>query len=337
MSEQARDRSDEPLLDVKNLSVRLPVGNRSLHAVSNVSFSVRPGETLCLVGESGCGKTMTSLALMGLMPRRAKVTADHVMFEGHDLARLDRKRRQAMSGDRIAMIFQDPMTSLNPVLTVGDQLDEIYIRHRGATRKEARERALEMLDKVGVKPARDRARQYPHQLSGGLRQRVMIAIMLMCEPSVLIADEPTTALDVTVQIQILRLLRDLQRDFGTALLLITHDLGVVARMADRVGVMYGGRIVEAGPVDEIFNRPQHPYTRGLLDCIIRPGHTQRLASIPGVVPSLLGDPGGCLFRNRCPDASPSCSGEIPSRQLNCSHEYLCTLEPAEPDRMEILE
>ena len=243
-----------PLLDVKNLRVDLPTERGMLHAVRGIDLQVQRGEMLCLVGESGCGKSMTSLALMGLLPRQARRTADHLRFDGIDLQGLGGREMNALRGTRIAMVFQEPMTSLNPSYTLGDQLCEALHAHRRVTRTQARDRAIYLLERAGVPQAADRLRQYPHQLSGGLRQRVMIAMALMCGPDLLIADEPTTALDVTIQAQILRLIRELQREFGTAVVFITHDLGVVARIADRVAVMYAGEVVE----DRAGGRPVCP-------------------------------------------------------------------------------
>ena len=317
-----------PLLDVSNLVVDIKVSAGTLHAVNGVSFSVMPGETYCIVGESGCGKTVATLALMGLLPRSATVRADRIMFEGHDLQTLSQEQLSELRGNRIGMIFQDPMTSLNPVFTVGNQLMEPYLRHRNAGRREARERAEYLLEHVGIQAPRQRLAQFPHQLSGGLRQRVMIAMALMCEPALLIADEPTTALDVTVQVQILNLLAKLQREFKTALILITHDLGVVARLADRMSVMYAGRIVESGTAREIFKAPHHPYTRGLLYCIPVPGVHRRLGSIPGIVPSLIGESEGCQFRNRCSLASATCvHDDPPFRHLTTGNGYRCVIPP----------
>ena len=227
----------EPIIDVSGLSVDIAVPAGALHAVDDVSFSVGPAETLSLVGESGCGKTITSLALMRLLPRAAKLTANHIRFDGHDLSKLSEREMSRLRGNRMGMIFQDPMTSLNPVYRIGDQLEEVYMRHRNASRQQARDRAVFLLEKVGIINPGQRLTQFPHQLSGGLRQRMMIAMMLMCEPKLLIADEPTTALDVTVQVQILQLLRSLQQEFRMALILITHNLGVVSRMADKVAIM----------------------------------------------------------------------------------------------------
>jgi peptide/nickel transport system ATP-binding protein len=328
----ARPRLDEPLLRVDGLSIEIDVPAGALHAVTDVSFVVRKGETLCLVGESGCGKTMTALALMRLLPRAATVAGGRIAFEGRDLLALSDAEMAALRGDRLGIIFQDPMTSLNPVFTIGNQLEEVHRRHRNAGRREARERAEYLLQRIGIMSPRLRLSQYPHQLSGGLRQRMMIAMALMCGPSLIIADEPTTALDVTVQVQILRLLTELQREFKMALILITHNLGVVARVADRVAVMYGGRIVEAGSAAHIFGDPSHPYTRALLACVPvpgRPNQTGSLGSIPGIVPSLIGDVRGCAFRNRCRHALPACAeAEIPVREAAANHAVRCVLDPA---------
>ncbi|MGF6528309.1 ABC transporter ATP-binding protein [Variovorax sp. PvP013] len=317
-----------PLLDVKNLRVDLPTERGPLHAVRGIDFHVDRGEMLCLVGESGCGKSMTSLALMGLLPRKAVRTADRIRFDGVDLQTLPDKGMTALRGARMAMIFQEPMTSLNPSYTLGDQLCEALRAHRKVTAAEARDRAVHLLERAGVPQAADRMRQYPHQLSGGLRQRVMIAMALMCGPDLIIADEPTTALDVTIQAQILRLIRELQQEFGTAVIFITHDLGVVARIADRVAVMYAGEVIETAPVGELFSRPTHPYTRGLLDCIPVRGKTlpgSRLQAIPGVVPSLVGDVRGCAFANRCAHARPDCLHTPPYVALNDRHAARCVL------------
>ena len=319
------------LLSVTNLTVDIATPRGTLHAVRGISFEVLRGETLCIVGESGCGKSMTSLALMDLLPRAATRRADRLGFDGTDLLALPAAKMNALRGNRMAMIFQEPMTSLNPSYTIGDQLTEGYRRHRQASRAEAEARAVELLGKVGIANAKERLGQYPHQLSGGLRQRVMIAMALMCGPDLLIADEPTTALDVTIQAQILRLLIAIQREFGLGLLLITHDLGVVARLADRVAVMYAGKFVESGRAADIFARPRHPYTQGLIACIPVPGRTTRgarLGAIPGVVPSLVGDVTGCAFRDRCARAQPACAGEIPWRETPGGHGAACILEVA---------
>jgi len=322
------------LLDVKNLRVDLPTERGMLHAVRGIDFQVRRGEMLCLVGESGCGKSMTSLALMGLLPRKAQRSADRLRFDGVDLLGLPERGMAALRGARIAMIFQEPMTSLNPSYTLGDQLCEALRAHRKVSAAQARERAVYLLERAGVPQASQRLRQYPHQLSGGLRQRVMIAMALMCGPDLIIADEPTTALDVTIQAQILRLIRELQQEFGTAVVFITHDLGVVARIADRVAVMYAGEVVETAPVGELFARPSHPYTRGLLSCIPVRGKTapgSRLRTIPGVVPSLVGPVSGCAFANRCSEVREACAQTPPQVLLDAQHAVRCVAaQPSHP-------
>jgi peptide/nickel transport system ATP-binding protein len=319
----------KPLLEVKGLSVDIRTPSGPLHAVREISFDVRRGETVCLVGESGCGKSITSLAIMGLLPRAAQARATCLAFDSVDLMQLGRGARNDLRGHRMAMIFQEPMTALNPAWTIGEQLIEVHSRHIGKGRAAARARGIDLLAKVGIASPAERLGQYPHQLSGGLRQRVMIAMALMCEPELLIADEPTTALDVTIQAQILRLLADLRRELGIALLLITHDLGVVARIADRVGVMYAGTIVESANAAELFADPRHPYTHGLLACLPQPGVTrpgERLGTIPGVVPSLIGDIAGCAFRSRCPAALSACAGPVPAREAAPGHRFACVHE-----------
>ncbi len=317
------------MLDVSNLTVDLPTPAGTLHAVRGIDFTVKQGETFCIVGESGSGKSLTSLALMGLLPKGAARRADRLAFKEQDLLSLREHRMADLRGNRMAMIFQEPMTSLNPVHTVGGQLEEALLRHQPVSRKEARERAVHLLDRVGVPAPASRLRQFPHELSGGLRQRVMIAMALMCGPDLLIADEPTTALDVSIQAQILRLLRDLQDEFHMGLILVTHDLSVVARVADRVAVMYAGNFVETGPVHEIFRRPRHPYTQGLMNCIPAPGKTPpggRLGAIAGIVPSLVGTITGCAFRNRCPFAFDDCAhGRIDLAHIGEKHHSRCLL------------
>src|SRR4051812_26312278 len=317
------------VLDVQGLHVDIRTAAGVVHPVRDVSFQVRRGETLCIVGESGCGKSMTSLALMGLLPRAAVRRARRMNFLGEDLANADARRINALRGDRMAMVFQEPMTALNPAYTIGEQLMEHYRHHRDASAAQAHARAVELLEKVGIASAGGRLRQYPHQLSGGLRQRVMIAMALMCGPELLIADEPSTALDVTIQAQILRLLADLQKELGIAMVLITHDLGVVARIADRVAVMYAGQVVEEGTATDIFAQPRHPYTRGLLACIPVPGRTlpgSRLGNIPGVVPSLAGDLRGCSFRERCAHAQAACTQAIDLRDAGAGRRWRCVVE-----------
>jgi len=318
----------DTLLKVEDLRVSIPLDNGTLNAVRGISFDVRRGETLCIVGESGCGKSLTSLAVMGLLPKRAKRTATTLAFDGDEIGNLPERRMARLRGDRMAMIFQEPMTSLNPAYTIGDQLEEMFLAHRSDGRRAARARALDLLQKVGITGAERRMGQYPHQLSGGLRQRVMIAMALMCGPDLIIADEPTTALDVTIQAQILHLLIELKREIGLSLVLITHDLGVVARVADRVAVMYAGEIVETGTAQEIFANPQHPYTRGLLDCVPAPGMTkpgEPLGTIPGVVPSLIGELTECAFRERCPLAHDACRRPIPLYPVGPGREVRCVL------------
>src|SRR6202158_6186548 len=274
----------DQVLSVANL--RVSFGGRT-EAVRGVSLAVARGETHCMVGESGCGKSISALSVMNLLPRGSTRTADHIRFHGQDLLDLSERQIARLRGDKIAMIFQEPMTNLNPAYTIGSQMSEVLERHRQATRRQAMDRAADLLARVGITAPGMRLGQFPHQLSGGLRQRVMIAMALMCEPKLLIADEPTTALDVTVQAQILRLLAQLQRDLGLGMLLITHDLGIVARVAHRVSVMYAGEVVESAATAELFAHPKHPYTQGLLRCVPVPGKTWRdepLGSIPGTVP-----------------------------------------------------
>ncbi|WP_422028470.1 ABC transporter ATP-binding protein [Roseovarius sp.] len=315
----------DPLLSVRNLTIDIPVGAGTLHAVRGIDFDLHRGETLCIVGESGSGKSLTSLAVMGLLGKNIRRGADRMEFDGTDLIAAGPRKMRALRGARMSMIFQEPMTSLNPAYTIGDQLTEALLLHKRVGREAARARAVELLEKVGITAAESRLSQYPHQLSGGLRQRVMIAMALMCEPELIIADEPTTALDVTIQAQILRLLYDLGREMNMAMILITHDLGVVARVADKVAVMYAGELVETGSATDVFNTPSHPYTRGLLRCIPLPGKTERgseLGTIPGIVPSLIGDVQGCAFRTRCPHAVTSCRDTIPM-QGGQAHAFRC--------------
>ena len=315
----------DALLEVRGLRVRF---NEQVEAVRGISLTVNRGETHCVVGESGCGKTVTALAVMGLLARGGICEAERLEFRGTDLRGLNERDMSKLRGDALGMIFQEPMTSLNPAYTVGSQMAEVLRRHRNTGRRAALDRAAELLGRVGITAPGMRLAQYPHQLSGGLRQRVMIAMTLMCDPDLLIADEPTTALDVTVQAQILRLLLELQRELGLAILLITHDLGVVARMAHRVSVMYAGQVVESASASDLFAAPTHPYTRGLLDCVPVPGKMRRdqpLGSIPGTVPRIAMGYSGCAFRDRCSHAMPECAGEIPDRERIPGHRYLCRL------------
>ncbi|MDI3405600.1 ABC transporter ATP-binding protein [Streptomyces cavernicola] len=313
----------EPVLKVSDLSVSFRSGGRTVHAVDDISYEVRPGEVLAVVGESGCGKSVTSMATMGLLPPTATVTGS-VRLGGRELVGASEKELARVRGNDLAMIFQEPMTSLNPVLTVGRQIGEVLRRHQGLSRKQAAERAVELLDLVGIPAPRRRVGEYPHQLSGGMRQRVMIAIAVACDPSVLIADEPTTALDVTVQAGILDVLRSLRERLGTAIVLITHDLGVVADIADRVLVMYAGRVVEHGEVHELYAQPRHPYTNGLLGAVLKPGAEgkRRLPEIPGLVPSLEAQPDACTFAPRCPRATERCTAERPQLdRAACWHPH----------------
>jgi len=301
-----------PLLSVEGLQTHFETGQGVLRAVDGVSFSIERGEVLGLVGESGCGKSVTSLSIMRLVPPPGRVAAGRVLFEGEDLLAKDAEAMRRVRGARIAMVFQEPMTSLNPVFSIGDQIASAILAHSGAGRREAWQRTVEMLDLVQIPFARHRVRDFPHQLSGGLRQRAMIAMALASGPALLIADEPTTALDVTIQAQILDLLRRLQAERGMAVLLITHDLGVVAELCHRVAVIYAGRIVEMAPVTSLFARPLHPYTRGLLQCLPHPSRFgQPLASIEGVPPDLRQRSAGCRFAPRCSYAVAACRRDEP--------------------------
>ena len=302
-----------PLLLVEDLQTHFPTGQGVRRAVDGVSFTIDRGEVLGLVGESGCGKSVTALSVMRLVSPPGRVVGGRIMFDGEDLLAKDAEGMRRVRGARIAMVFQEPMTSLNPVFSIGDQIASAIVAHGLATRPEAWVRTEAMLDLVQVPSPRQRARDYPHQLSGGLRQRAMIAMALASGPALLIADEPTTALDVTIQAQILDLLRRLQAERGMAVLLITHDLGVVAELCHRVAVIYAGRIVEQAPVGDLFARPVHPYTRGLLECLPHPNRFgQPLVSIEGAPPDLRGEPDGCRFAPRCVHALPSCRRVEPS-------------------------
>ncbi|MCW5693263.1 MAG: ABC transporter ATP-binding protein [Pseudolabrys sp.] len=320
------------LLDVQDLVIDIPVGGGVLHAVSEVSFAVERGETLAIVGESGSGKSLTSLAVMDLLPRVAQRRATRLTFDGTDLLTIPERRMRDLRGSRMAMIFQEPMTSLNPAYTIGNQLTEALLCHENVGAEAARARAIELLERVGIAGAERRLLQYPHQLSGGLRQRVMIAMALMCKPDLIIADEPTTALDVTIQAQILRLLAELKKELNMAMVLITHDLGVVARVADKVAVMYAGAVVERGSARAVFKTPSHPYTRGLLNCIPVSGRTAPgapLGAIRGQVPNMIGRLTGCAFRNRCDFAAPECAREIHTETVSPGHEVRCIRSEAQ--------
>jgi oligopeptide/dipeptide ABC transporter ATP-binding protein len=315
-----------PLLQVENLEVRFATSRGTVHAVNGISFDIAAGETLGIVGESGCGKSVTSLAILGILARNGRVTGGSATFGGRDLIQLSDKELRQIRGREIAMIFQDPMTSLNPVLTIGRQIREALETHFGMNRKAADARTTELLDQVGIPSAKLRLRDYPHQFSGGMRQRAMIAMALACEPKLLIADEPTTALDVTIQAQILDLLRKLVADRNTALILITHDLGVVAGMCERVNVMYGGLFMESGTADQIFARPRHPYTLGLLQSVPRldAGRRQRLQPIEGAPRDMLTPPTYCPFAPRCRFEVEESRQEVPPlREIEPGHFVAC--------------
>ncbi len=304
------------LLEIENLQTHFRTMDGVNRAVDGVSFAVKAGETLAVVGESGCGKSVTAMSILRLIPEPPGKIAGAIRFQGRDLLKLSDREMRAIRGNEISMIFQEPMTSLNPVLTVGRQIGETLRLHQRLSNAQAEERAVEMLRLVGIPEPGRRAREYPHQLSGGMRQRVMIAIALACNPKLLIADEPTTALDVTIQAQILDLMRDLKTRVGAAIVLITHDLGVVAEVAERVVVMYAGKKVEEAPVGALFRSPRHPYTQGLLGSVPKlgsslTGETSRLAEIPGLVPSLKQKIPGCVFASRCPKATDFCRAVAP--------------------------
>jgi len=323
------------LLNVQALHVAFPAGGGAIaRAVDGISFTIAHGETVCLVGESGCGKSVTALSLLRLVPSPGRIEAGSAIhFNGLDLLTLPDEELRSIRGNRMAMIFQEPMTALNPVLSVGDQIAEVVRVHTKASRRDAWDKAVDMLGQVGIADPATRAKQYPHELSGGMRQRVMIAMALVLEPQFVIADEPTTALDVTIQAQILELLRELRARTGMALLLITHDLGVVAEMASRVIVMYAGQVVEEAPVEALFANASHPYTEGLLAAIPRLGADQaRLTTIPGTVPAPTDWPTGCRFRERCAYAYDRCATEAPALvQIGSAHRVRCHLVQ-EPER-----
>jgi peptide/nickel transport system ATP-binding protein len=315
----------EPLLAVEGLSVRFDTDEGTVHAVDRMSLTLTPGQVLGIVGESGCGKSVTAMSILRLLPQTATVTGS-ARFEGRELLEASRSQLRKIRGREISFVFQEPMTSLNPVLRVGHQIGEVLREHLELSRQAARARTIELLDLVHIPDPERRADEYPHQLSGGMRQRVMIAMALACDPKILIADEPTTALDVTIQAGILDLLRELRGRLGTAIVLITHNLGVVADIADRVLVMYAGRKVEEAPVEELFGHPQHPYTIGLLGAIPRAGHAHngRLREIPGRVPSLAELPGHCAFADRCPRADELTWSEVPQlREVRPDHAVAC--------------
>ena len=323
-----------PLLTVSDLRTYFYTGAGIARAVDGVSFTIAAGETLGIVGESGCGKSVTALSILRLIQPPGRIEAgSRMLFEGQDLLQLDDAGIRRVRGNRIAMIFQEPMTALNPVFTVGDQIAEVARVHASASRRAAWDRAVEMLTLVGIPAPAQRAREYPHQLSGGMRQRVLIAMALVMNPALVIADEPTTALDVTIQAQILELLADLQQRLGTSIAMITHDLGVIAEVASRVLVMYGGEVVEEARVEALFDAPHHPYTEGLLHAMPRVGRRQeRLTVIPGTVPPPTAWPSGCRFRDRCPYAWDRCAREHPPLyQIGPGHTSRCHLAD-EPER-----
>jgi peptide/nickel transport system ATP-binding protein len=324
--------SASPLIEIRDLRIRFHGDDgRITHAVDSVDLSVANGATLGLVGESGCGKSVTSLAIMGLLPKQSAEISGAIRFDGFDLLKTSDQTLRDLRGNRLAMIFQEPMTSLNPSLTIGDQITETILRHRGGSRRSARDRAIDLLRRVHIPSPERRIDEYPHKLSGGMRQRVMIAMALACDPRLLIADEPTTALDVTLQAQILELMRELKAASGAAIILITHDLGVVAEVCDDVAVMYAGEIVERAPVDELFSMPQHPYTVGLLGSIPRLDHrAEQLATIEGMVPNMMQPPAGCRFAARCPFVLDTCTKAPPPLvEVSPGHLSRCIRAPLE--------
>jgi oligopeptide transport system ATP-binding protein len=324
------------LLEVRDLHVSFKTYNGEVKAVRGVSFDINKGETVAIVGESGCGKSVTSQTIMRLIPNPPGfIKQGEILFDGTDLAKATEKQMEKIRGQEIAMIFQDPMTSLNPTMTVGAQIIEGLVKHQKMSKAEAKQKAIEMLRLVGIPSPESRLGQYPHQFSGGMRQRAMIAIALACQPKILIADEPTTALDVTIQAQIIDLMKDLQQKTGTSIILITHDLGVVADIADRVVVMYAGVVIETGKLDEIFYNPRHPYTWGLLGSMPRLDlqSDQELLPIPGSPPDLISPPKGCPFAARCKHAMKICTEQMPERtDISSTHQVACWLEhPMAPD------
>jgi len=324
------------VLEVRDLRTMFDTDDGAFAAVDGVSFSVQAGRTLAIVGESGCGKSVTALSVMGLVPNPpGRIAGGSIRFEGHELVGASAPQLQDLRGNGIAMIFQEPMSSLNPVFTIGEQIVEGLLQHRRITRAEATERAIAMLRKVRIPAPEQRFHEHPHKLSGGMRQRAMIAMALACEPRLLIADEPTTALDVTIQAQLLELMRTLQTETGTAVVLITHDLGVVAEVADEVVVMYAGRVVERAPVQALFDAPQHPYTVGLLGSVPRLDVPRtRLAAIEGQVPHPLRRGPGCGFAERCPFADAHCRAEPPPlREVGAGHESACWKAPLDPQAL----
>ncbi len=328
MPRPARRAPGTPLLEIRNLRTHFFTRDGTVKAVDGVSMSVNDGKTLGLVGESGCGKSITAMSILRLIARPGRIVEGEILLSGRDLVKLSESGIRDVRGNAISMIFQEPMTSLNPVYTCGDQIAETVSLHLDLGRKESMARAVEMLRLVGIPDAKRRASEYPHQLSGGMRQRVMIAMALSTNPELLIADEPTTALDVTIQAQILELMKEMRSRNQMAIILITHDLGVVAEMADDVVVMYAGKVVEKADVATVFDRPHHPYTKGLLDSIPRLGdRRQRLEVIKGMVPNPLNLPAGCLFKRRCPYAMPICDTAPPLQEVSPGHLSRCWLTP----------
>ena len=325
----ASARSVGPLLEIKGLKTHFFTQDGTVRAVDGVTFEIGHAQTLGVVGESGCGKSITSLSVMRLIERPGKIVAGEILLNGDDLLQASDEEVRDIRGDQVSMIFQEPMTSLNPVFTCGEQISEAVQQHTSASSREGMDRAIEMLALVGIPDAKRRAHEYPHQLSGGMRQRVMIAMALSTDPDLLIADEPTTALDVTIQAQILEVMRDLRQKNRMAIMLITHDLGVVAEMADEVVVMYSGKVVERGDVRTIFGNPHHPYTKGLLSSIPRlDERVERLEVIKGTVPSPYNLPTGCLFKRRCPYRMPVCEVAPPYQKVGEDHHSRCWLTPA---------
>jgi len=312
------------LLEIKNLAVDFEMKNSKIHAVRNVSLSLNAGETHCVVGESGCGKSVSSFAVLNLLEKNGKITNGEIIFDGQDLRKISDENFRKIRGKEISMIFQDPMNSLNPVYRCGDQIAEVLTTHTGISKKEALKEAIRVLDLVKVGSPEKRIMQYPHELSGGLRQRVMIAAAIICKPKLLIADEPTTALDATIQKQILELLADLQKEMGMAILFITHDLGVVRSIADKISVLYAGEVIESGTADDIFKTPKHPYTTGLLNTIPKIGGTrEKLQPIEGNLPDASKEIPGCAFEPRCSRKTELCKTQKPPMKEDGTHSFLC--------------
>ncbi len=332
MDEKMTTQTSERLLTVENLKTTFQIHKTRVSAVRGASIHVDDGDILAVVGESGSGKSVLMKSIMGLLPENAETTADRLVYMGKDLLTLSYDERRKMRGQEFAMIFQDPMTALNPLKKIGTHLTEVLMRHRGLNKKEAKAEAIEALKKVGIPSPESRLNQYPHEFSGGMRQRVLIAMALCCKPKLLIADEPTTALDVTIQAQILELLKQLREEENMSIVLITHDLGVVASLSNRISVMYGGLIMEEGLTDEIFYAPKHPYTKALLHAIPQPttGSRERLEAIPGMAPSLVNPPAGCPFAERCKYACDKCSEKLPEyRQYTDTQRAMCVFTSEE--------